>query len=397
MFERIFKWTLLSILVGTLVGTASFAFFNSLNMAIEFRRAHQWMVLFLPLVGIAVAWFYVKYGEEVDGGNNLILDEIHEPRKIIPFRMAPMIFISSTLSHLFGASVGREGAAVQLGASLADQFSKYLGMYFNNRTIVLMTGMSAGFASIFGTPIAGTVFGIEILFLGSLASQAFFPCLISAFVGYYTTVFLGLSHARYAPVNVPNISFANILLVVGAAFCFGLVARFFIWLLHLVKDFLSKKCPNPIYRPLFGGIITIVLFYFFATDRYQGLGEEIIHASFSQHVYPWDFLGKIFMTTLSLGSGFRGGEVTPLFYIGATLGNALSFILPLGMPLLSALGFIAVFAGAANVPITSLLLAITLFGPGIAFYAAIAVVVSYSVSGHKGIYKTHRKHRFKKF
>ena len=138
-------------------------------------------------------------------------------------------------------------------------------------------------------------------------------------------------------------------------------------------------------------------FILFATDRYQSLGEEIIQASFIQHVYPWDFLGKIFMTTLSLGSGFRGGEVMPLFYIGATLGNALSFILPLAIPFLSALGFVAVFAGAANVPITSFILAIGLFGPTIAVYAAIAVVVSYLVSGHKGIYKSHRKHRFKKF
>lgn len=397
MFARFFKWTLLSILVGGLVGVVSYAFYSSLNMAIEFRRSHQWLVLFLPLVGMAVARFYVKYGGEVEAGNNLILDEIREPQKIILFRMAPMIFISSSLSHLFGASVGREGAAVQLGASLADQFSKYFGMYFNNRTIVLMAGMSAGFASIFGAPLAGTVFGLEILFLGPLALQAFFPCLIAAFVGHYTAQFVGLTHAQYAPVNVPDLSLLNLLWVIIAAACFGGVARFFIWLLHWMKDFLSAKCPNPVFRPLFGGIITIILFYLFATDRYQSLGEEIIQASFVQHVYPWDFLGKIFMTTLSLGSGFRGGEVMPLFYIGATLGNALSFILPLAIPFLSALGFVAVFAGAANVPITSFILAIGFFGPTIAVYAAIAVVVSYLVSGHKGIYKSHRKHRFKKF
>ncbi|MDD4973074.1 MAG: chloride channel protein [Bacteriovorax sp.] len=396
MPKILFKWTLLSILVGVMAGTASYAFLISVNAAIEYRRAHQWIVLFLPIAGVLVAWFYSRFGVDVDGGNNLILDEIHDPKKHIPLRMAPMIFASAVISHFFGASVGREGAAVQMSAGLSDQFSKYFGGYFNNRKIILMMGMSAGFASIFGTPIAGTIFGMEILFLGSVTYEALFPCLVASIIGYFTAMTLGISYAHYGPIEIPSLSLVRILSAAAAGICFGLVARFFIWLLHFVKDFLAKKCPNPIYRPFFGGVIVILFFYIFGTDRYQSLGEEIINASFIKHILPWDFIGKIFMTTMSVGSGFRGGEVMSLFYIGATLGNALSFILPLSIPLLAALGFVSVFAGASNTPIACIFLALKLFGSEIGVYAGIAIVVSYLFSGQKSIYHSQRKYLSKK-
>jgi H+/Cl- antiporter ClcA len=396
MPKVLFKWTLLSVLIGLMAGTASYAFLVSVNAAIEFRRAHQWIVIFLPIVGVLVAWFYSRFGVEVDGGNNLILDEIHSPQKHIPLRMAPMIFISAVISHFFGASVGREGAAVQMSAGLSDQFSKYFGDYFTNRKIILMMGMSAGFASIFGTPIAGTIFGMEILLLGSVTYEALFPCLIASVIGYFTAMALGISYAHYGPIEIPPLSLVRMLSAAAAGICFGMVARFFIWLLHFVKDFLAKKCPNPIYRPFFGGVIVVLFFYIFGTDRYQSLGEEIINASFIKHVLPWDFVGKIFMTSMSVGSGFRGGEVMSLFYIGATLGNALSFILPLSIPLLAGLGLVSVFAGASNTPIACIFLALKLFGSEIGVYAGIAIVVSYLFSGQKSIYHSHRKHLSKK-
>jgi H+/Cl- antiporter ClcA len=395
MINTLLKWTILAILVGFLAGLAAFCFMRSIGWAITFRKAHSWITLFLPIVGVLVAWFYDRFGKEVDGGNNLILDEIHEPKKHIPFRMVPMIFISAVLSHLFGASVGREGAAVQMGAGISDQFSKFAGPYFSNRRIVLMVGMSAGFAAIFGTPIAGTIFGMEILLLGSVTYEALFPCLVAAVIGYYTGGALGIKYAHY-PVAIPSLSLMTILASAAAGVCFGLTARFFIWALHAVKSFLAKKIPNSLYRPFLGGLIVVFFFYAFDTDRYQSLGEEIINATFVQHVHPWDFLGKIFMTVTSVGTGYRGGEVMSLFYIGATLGNALSFILPLAFPLLSAMGFVAVFAGASNTPIACLFLALKLFGSEIGVYAGIAIVVSYLVSGQTGIYHSQRIHLLKK-
>lgn len=397
MIRRFYKWVILALIAGILAGIASAVFLYTLDLVINYRKSVPWIVVFLPITGLLVAWFYQKFGQEIEGGSNLILDEIQEPKKIFPIKMVPMIFLSSALSHLFGASVGREGVAVQMGAALSDQFSRYFGVHFKNRSVVLMIGMSAGFASIFGAPLAGAIFGIEILLLSTVSLEAIFPCLLSAFVGHYTAIFLGVTHHKYAPVLVPELSLKNILLVVIAAICFGLVARFFVWLLHWIKDFLKEKCPNVILHPLFGGTITVLLFFIFGTDRYQSIGQEIINASFEQVLYPWDFLGKIVMTSLSVGSGFKGGEVMSLFFIGATLGNALSFILPLAISFLAALGFVSVFAGASNTPLTCFFLALSLFGNSIGIYAGLAVIVSYLVSGHRGIYQTKRKHRYKKF
>ncbi len=396
MLKLIFKWTIVAILIGVMAGAASFAFLNSINISITFRKTHQWIVLFLPFVGVAIAWFYNRFGKSLESGNNLILEEIHNPQNHIPFRMAPMIFVSSVLSHLFGASVGREGAAVQMSAAMSDQFSKFFGNYFDNRKILLMMGMSAGFSSIFGSPIAGTIFGMEVLILGSVTYEAMFPCLVASIVGYSTALGLGITYAHYGPIEIPSLTFLKIVCAALAGIGFGLAARFFIWSVHLLKDFITQKCINPIHRPFFGGIFVVVCFYLFGTDRYMGLGEEIIQASFLNRVYPWDFMGKIMMTAVSVGSGYKGGEVMALFYIGSTLGNAMSFILPLSLPLLAALGFVSVFAGASNTPIACLLLSMQLFGSEIGVYAAIAIVMSYLFSGHTGLYHSQAKHLLKK-
>jgi H+/Cl- antiporter ClcA len=392
MFKKMIVWCSLAVVIGICAGVASTLFLHSVDWAIEFRRAHSWMIVFLPLVGFLVAWFYKTYGKEVQHGNNLIIDEIHKPTKTIPFRMVPMIFIGAVISHLFGASVGREGAAVQMGAGLSDQFSKYLGRFYNNRKLILMMGMSAGFSSIFGAPIAGAIFGFEVLFIGTLVYDALLPCLVAAVVGYYTALLLGVVHEHYFYMEIPSVSIPGILSAIIAGVAFGLTAKFFVWSLHALKDLYQEKIKNELLFPVIGGSILVVCYYLFGSDRYHSLGEEIIRASFTQHVYPWDFLGKIFTTALSVGSGFRGGEVMSLFYIGATLGNALAFILPLAYPILAALGFVSVFAGAANVPIASVILAFELFGPGIGVYAALAIVTSYLFSGRHGIYHSQRTH-----
>lgn len=392
MFKKMIVWCSLAIVIGICAGVASTLFLHSVDWAIKFRRAHSWMIVFLPLIGFLVAWFYKVYGKEVQNGNNLIIDEIHVPTKTIPFRMVPMIFAGAVISHLFGASVGREGAAVQMSAGLSDQFSKYLGRFYNNRKLILMMGMSAGFSSIFGTPIAGAIFGFEVLFIGTLVYDALLPCLVAAVVGYYTAFLLGVIHPHYFFIEIPAVSIPGILSAVIAGVVFGLTAKFFVWSIYALKNLYVDKIKNELLFPVIGGSILVVCYYLFGSDRYHSLGEEIIRASFTQHLYPWDFLGKIFTTALSVGSGFRGGEVMSLFYIGATLGNALAFILPLAYPILAALGFVSVFAGAANVPIASVILAFELFGPGIGVYASLAIVASYLFSGGHGIYHSQRTH-----
>lgn len=390
MLKRMSVWCTLAIVIGGFSGLASTLFLHSVDWAINTRKAHPWLILFLPIIGYLIALFYQRYGTEIEQGNNLIIEEIHEPKKTIPFIVVPAIFFSTVIAHLFGASVGREGGAVQMGSGIADQFSKYLNKFFNNRKLILMMGMSAGFASIFGTPISGAIFGFEVLFIGTLIYDALLPCLVAAIAGYYTTVLLGVVHPHYFFMDIPQLSVMGFLSALVAGTFFGYTAKFYVWLLHRVKNYYKEKIPNNLYHPFIGGLVLILSYYAIGSDRYHSLGEEIIQASFTQHVYPWDFLGKIFMTVVSIGSGFRGGEVMSLFYIGSTLGNALSYILPLNYPILAALGFVSVFAGAANVPIASVILAFELFGPGIGAYAALAVVASYLFSGGSGIYHSQR-------
>jgi H+/Cl- antiporter ClcA len=392
MLKKMIVWCVLAVAIGILAGFASTLFLHSVNWAIDFRKAHDWLILFLPVVGFLVAWFYKVFGKEVENGNNLILDEIHHPKKTIPVRMVPMIFAGAVVSHLFGASVGREGAAVQMAAGISDQFSKYLGKFYNNRKLILMMGMSAGFSSIFGTPIAGAIFGFEVLFIGMLVYDALLPCLVAAIVGYYTAILLGVVHPHYFFMEVPELSVSGLISAIVAGVIFGYTAKFFVWSLHTVKSNFIKYVPNKLLHPTIGGCILVGCYYLVGSDRYHSLGEEIIRGSFTQHIYPWDFLGKIFTTAASVGSGYKGGEVMSLFYIGATLGNTLSYILPLAFPVLAALGFVSVFSGAANTPIAGVILAFELFGPGIGVYAALAVVSSYLFSGGHGIYHSQKMH-----
>lgn len=396
MIKKMLLLCVLGVLIGGASGLVSTLFHHSIKWAIEFRKAHDWIILFLPLVGCAVAWVYMKFGKDIEKGNDLIIDEIHESKKAIPFRMVPMMFVGSVVSHLFGASVGREGAAVQMSSAISDQFSKYVNPFFNNRRLILMMGMSAGFASIFGTPLSGAIFGFEVLFIGTLVYDALLPCLIAAIAGYYTAFLLGVTHSYYFHVETLPISISGILSAIVAGIIFGYVAKFFTWSFHKIKDFFAAKIKNRLFHPLLAGTVIILVYYSTGSDRYLNLGEEIIVSSFTQHVYPWDFLAKNFMTTLSLAGGFKGGEVTTLFYIGATLGNTLSYILPLDYPILAALGFVSVFAGAANTPIAGVILAFELFGSGIGIYASLAIVVSYIFSGKSGIYHSQRTHTEKK-
>ncbi|NOT77391.1 MAG: voltage-gated chloride channel protein [Bacteriovoracaceae bacterium] len=386
-----------AILIGSMTGVISALFIRLITWSISFRKDHEYIIFFLPLVGFIVLWVYKKFGNTAHLGNNLILDEIHKPQKKIPLRMVPFIFISTILSHLFGASVGREGAAVQMGGGISEFVSSLLKVSAENRRLFLMMGMSSGFAAVFGTPVTGAIFGIEVLFLGAIAYEALIPCLLSSIVGYYTTLMLGVSSAHYFPIDIPHIELRGLIAAIIAGIFFGYTAKLFIWSVKKAKSTFAKIIKNNLLHPVVGGILLICLFYLIDSDRYHSLGEEIIHASFRQRVYPWDFLGKIFSTSLSLGSGFKGGEVLSLFYIGSTLGNTLSFILPLEYPVLAALGFVSVFAGAANTPISCFFLAFELFGSGIGLYSALAISISYLFSGKESIYSSQPTHNAKIF
>lgn len=381
------KWIVLGSLVGLLSGTASAIFLLSLDYVTITRLEHPWLLYLLPLGGALVSLLYWKFGKNSAKGNNLILEQIHDGKETIPLRMAPLVLFGTLVTHLFGGSAGREGTAVQMGGSLSEWLGKLLKLDAVDRKILLICGISGGFGSIFGTPLAGTVFGLEVLAIGLIRHEALIPAFVASFVGNIVTSNVwGVTHIHYAVHEFPGLSAIVLGKVMLASILFGLTSRLFSQLTHFLKKGYTKLFANPMIKSAVGGLVIIGFVYIVGSRDFLGLGIPLIQSSFTENVSPFAFLGKLIFTSFTLGAGFQGGEVTPLFAIGATLGNALSGLLQLHAPFLAALGFIAVFCGATNTPIACFLMGIELFGSEGAIYMFIACLVSYLFSGHTGIY-----------
>ena len=380
--------------VALLAGSASALFLFSLDWATRTREAHRWLILGLPFAGFAVGWLYLKWGRSVDAGNNLLIDEIHDPRQVVPLRMAPLILGSTVVSHLFGASVGREGTAVQMGGALADQLCHQFKLSAPQRRVVLMTGIAAGFASVFGTPLAGAVFALEVLAgpaLRHMRWAALLPCMVAAVAADHVGLWWGVQHTLYSAGSLPALSTWSMTAMVLAGGLMGLTGRVFAISTHGLSAWMKQLIPYAPLRPLIGGALIAAIVWWGQADRYIGLGIPVIVEAFSQPLAPWDFAAKLALTVASLGAGFKGGEVTPLFYIGATLGNALAPLLQMPVGLMAAVGFVAVFAGAANTPLACTVMAMELFGFEVGAFAALACAVSYLFSGRASIYRAQRQ------
>lgn len=385
-FIYLIKWLLLCIILGAIVGSISAFFLISLEWATNWRESHLWIIALLPVGGFVIGLFYHLFGTSVVKGNNLLLEEFHSPKKIIPFRMAPLVLFGTVLTHLFGGSAGREGTAVQIGGAIADRFTKVLNLSKRDRRILLIAGISAGFASVFGTPLAGSIFALEVLVLGRIRLDAIIPSFMAAVLADYFTTVWGVSHTHYAITSVAEMDPINLLWALLAGIIFGMAAMFFSRSAHFWTYLFNRHIKYPPLRPVIGGTILAIVIFSIGTTKYIGLGIPTITNSFEVEMNSYDFLAKILFTSFTLGAGFKGGEVTPLFFIGATLGNVLVWFIPLPMSMLAGMGFVAVFAGATNTPIACTVMGIELFGIEAGVFIAIACSTSYLFSGHSGVY-----------
>lgn len=388
--QYLLRWLPLATLAGILAGAASALLIWLLNEATDLREHHLWLVALLPIAGLIEGLLYLYPGRNVAGGNNLVFQQIQQSTEHLQFRMTPLILLTTALTHLCGGSAGREGTALQTGASLADQLTRPFRLNQRQRRILLMAGLSAGFGSVFGTPLAGAVFGMEVLAVGTVSYAAILPCFIASLIGFFTTHLLGARHSEFHVGTVPPLDLRGLVLAAIAGAAFGAVALAFSWSAHQVELFWKRRIAWAPLRPFLGGALVALAALAIHSTRYLGLGVPVILEAFALKIHPWDWAAKLLFTAVTLGSGFKGGEVTPLFFIGATLGNALSHVLALPTPLLAAMGFVAVFGGAANTPIASTLLAMELFGAPAGSFAAVACVFAYLFSGHSGIYRTQR-------
>lgn len=400
------RWTLLIFPVSISIGLLVALFLWVLEMATIFRWQHLWILFLLPLAGILIGWLYTNFGKNSAAGNNLIIEEIHEPGGGIPPQMTPLIFTTTILTHLFGGSAGREGTAVQMGGSIAAQFAGWYKLTSEDRQILLMCGMSAGFAAVFGTPVAGAVFALEVLFIGRIKYDALIPCLVAGIIAHITCLSCGIQHTKYI-INyidqsssfLPHISFDIVLLlkVVVAGVLFGFAGLVFAQLTHFIKNKSNQLLQIKWLIPVIGALLIIAISYLLGSFDYLGLGVSnpnggisILSAFKAGGADKFSWFWKLLLTAITLGMGFKGGEVTPLFFIGATLGNVLATISGAPVDLLAGLGFIAVFAGATNTPLACTLMGVELFGAENTLYYAVACFTAYYFSGHSGIYSSQK-------
>ncbi|MCC6289512.1 MAG: voltage-gated chloride channel family protein [Chitinophagaceae bacterium] len=405
ILSHLFKWTIFSIPVAAITGSLVALFLWLLDEATKLRQQQNWLLFLLPFAGVVIYLLYKYFGKNSEAGNNLIIDEIHEPGGGVPARMAPLVLITTIITHLFGGSAGREGTAVQIGGSMASLLAKWFRLTKDDTKIILMAGIAAGFGAVFGTPVTGTVFALEVLVIGSVNYAALLPCFIASVLSNLVCDAWNIHHTHYniTVINTVDQTFSFIhfnfrllVTVIAAGICFGLAGYMFAMLTHNIKRYSNQFIQTKWLIPFIGGCIIIVLAFVVSKD-YLGLGVtnpdggvSIISSFTAGGAGYFSWFWKLLFTAITIGMGFKGGEVTPLFFIGAALGNTIAMLTGAPVDLLAGIGFISVFAGATNTPIACTIMGVELFGGEYILYYAVGCFTAYYFSGHAGIYSSQR-------
>lgn len=385
------KWLLIAIINGLIVGIIGVLFHFGLEYASEIRHKYTWLILFLPLGGILIALAYKIFNMSKDKGTSSILKAVRDNDEL-NIKSMFLVFISTIITHLFGGSSGREGAALQIGGSISAQLGKIIKLDEKDERIITMCGMSAGFASLFGTPLTATIFAMEVTSVGIMHYSAFVPCIISALIGAQLSIRFNIFPTHFNIISIsgmppiPEITIISILkIVVISALC-AFLSIIFCISMHKTATYYKRLIKNDILRIAVGGIVIVILTYLMGNQDYNGAGIDIINKAFNGEAKNTAFLIKLIFTSLTLGAGFKGGEIVPAFFVGSTFGNVISKMIGLNPSFGSGIGLVAVFCGVTNCPITSIFMSIELFGADGLILFALSCAISYMLSGYEGLY-----------
>lgn len=384
------KWVIFSILSGMVIGSVGTLFYFGMSVVTLVRTKTPWLIFLLPVGGLLIVGCYRLLHNEKDTGTNLVLSAIHSDDEL-PFRMAPLIFISTLITHLFGGSAGREGAALQLGGSIGNGIGRLFHFDEKDKHIMIMCGMSASFSALFGTPMAAAIFSMEVVSVGIMHYSALVPCVIASLIAHGIATSFGVTAETFSLGRLPAFTVTSAIQISLLAILCAALSILFCILLHQSEHLYKKFFKNPYLRILAGGCFVVILTLLVGDQTYNGAGMTTIEHCFKTGtVAPFTFLLKMLFTAATLGAGYKGGEIVPSFFTGATFGCLFGNLMGFSPALCTAVGMSAVFCGVTNCPITSLLISFELFGYEGMPYFLLAIAFSYMLSGYYGLYHSQK-------
>ncbi len=383
------KWIILGSIAGLVSGLIGTLFHVSVEKVTEYRLGNNWVLYFLPMGGILIAYLYRLLNMDNSTGTNQVIDSVRSDGQV-PLRLAPLIFLSTVITHLVGGSAGREGAALQLGGSIGSFVGKIFKLDEKDKHIIVLCGMSGVFSALFGTPLAATFFAMEVISIGVMYYSSLVACIISSTVAYGISIYYGVEPVHYNLNYIPELSFKTIIVTVILAALLAGLSIIFCVTIHKTEHLMKHKIQNSILRGFAGGVILLILTLLVGTNDYNGAGMNIIRDAINGIAKPESFIFKIFFTAITIGAGFKGGEIVPTFFIGSTFGCFVGGLLGIDPGFSAAIGLVALFCAVINAPVASIILSIELFGMKGLLLFAIACSVSYMLSGYYGIYSSQK-------